>query len=189
MAAESHHLIEGTPSGGRESVRTILEPRFEVGTRPHLRPPQKKPLFDLTPWRWPHWVLLLVGPLFIVAYLSLFSWVPVDEAIARLQGELGQRGVLQDSLLRAETILGLVCLLLLTPLAGLVALFLLLFGMVIVVTIFGPIVRAVGLPDWILVLPLGGAASRVAYGQSEVWLPWSMWFLDRVTTIYLVLFL
>lgn len=75
-------------------------------------------MFNLLPWRWTHWVLLLVGPLFIVAYLSLLSWVPVDEAIARLRGELGQRGVLQDSLLRAETILGLVCLLLLTPLAA-----------------------------------------------------------------------
>lgn len=70
-----------------------------------------------------------------------------------------------------------------------VALFLLLFGMVIVVMTLGPIVRAVGLPDWVLVLPLGGAFSRVAYSQSEAWLPWSLWFLDRLTTIYLVLFL
>lgn len=189
MAGESHHLIGGTTSGGRGSVRTILEPRFEVGTRPQLRPPQKRPLFNLMPWRWTHWVLLLVGPLFIVTYFSLLSWVPVDEAVARVTGELGQRGVFRDSLLRAETALGLVGLLALTPIAGMVALFLLLLVMVIVVTIFGPIVRVIGLPNWVLVLVLGGAASRVAYGQSEVWLPWSLWFLDRVTTIYLVLFL
>lgn len=183
-----HNLMEGTPMRGPGTVRTMLEPRFEVGTRPVLRPPQS-PMFNLMPWRWPHWILLLVGPLFIVLYFSLLSWVPVDEAIARLQGELGQRGVLQDSLLRAEIILGLVCLVMLTPLAGTVALFLLLFGMVIVVTTFGPIVRAVGLPDWVLVVLLGGASSRVVYGQSEVWLPWSLWLLDRLTTIYLVLFL
>lgn len=172
----------------REIVPTMVGPRFEVGTRPVLRP-SRSSLFNLLPWRWPHWILLLVGPLFIVAYFSLLSWVPADEAIARLQGELGQRGVLQDSLLRAEVILGLVCLVMLTPLVGVVALFLLLFGMVIVVTTLGPIVRVLGLPDWVLVVPLGGAASRVVYTQSEVWLPWSLWLLDRLTTIYLVLFL
>lgn len=189
MAGESHHLIGGTTSGGRGSVRPLLEPRFEVGTRPQLRPPQKRPLFNLMPWRWTHWVLLLVGPLFIVTYFSLLSWVPVDDAVARLTGELGQRGVFGDSLLRAEAVLGLVCLLAVTPIAGMVALFLLLLVMVIVVTISGPIVRVTGLPDWVLVVLLGGAASYLANGQSEVWLPWSLWFLDRVTTIYLVLFL
>ncbi len=30
-------------------------------------------MFNLLPWRWTHWVLLLVGPLFVVTYLSLLS--------------------------------------------------------------------------------------------------------------------
>ena len=170
-----------------DTLPTAVELRFEVGTRPRLKPPET-PLFNLTPWRWTHWVLLLVGPLFIVLYLSLLSWSPVEEAITRLAGELGQRGALQNSLFRAETVFGLVSLLLLTPLAGMVALFLLLFAMVIVVTSLGPIVRVVGLPDWVLVLLLGAASSHVVYSKSEVWLPWSLWFLDRVATIYLILF-
>jgi len=188
MAAESHHLIEGTPSGGRESVRTRLEPRFEVGMRPAASPPQT-PMFNLLPWRWTHWVMLLVGPLLIVTYFSLLSWTPVDEAITRLAGELGQRGALGNPLLRAETVFSLVSLLLLAPIAGMVALFLLLFGMVILVRTLGPICRVVGLPDWALVLLLGGVSSRVVHAHSEVWLPWSLWFLDRLGTIYLILFL
>lgn len=188
MPGETHDLVEGTPLRGPEAVRTRLEPRFEVGMRPAASPPQT-PMFNLSPWRWTHWVMLLVGPLFIVTYFSLLSWTPVDEAITRLAGELGQRGALGNPLLRAETVFGLVSLLLLAPIAGMVALFLLLFGMVILVTTLGPICRVVGLPDWALVLLLGGVSSRVVHAHSEVWLPWSLWFLDHLGTIYLILFL
>lgn len=181
-------LIESRPSPRGESTRLGGEPRFEVGMRSVSRPPET-PMFNLLPWRWTHWVMLLVGPLFIVLYLSLLSWSPVEEAITRLAGELGQRGALQNPLLRAETVFGLVSLLLLAPIAGMVTLFLLLFGMVIVVTTLGPVVRMVGVPDWALVLLLGGVSSHVVYAQSEIWLPWSLWFLDRLGTIYLVLFL
>ena len=147
-------------------------------------------MFNLLPWRWSHWVLLLVGPLFVVTYFSLLSWGPVDEAIQRLASQPGPRDAPGSSgLLTAEAILGLVSLLLLTPLVGMVVLFLLLFAMVIVGITLAPLVRGLGLPDWAVVLLAGAAFSGVLYRQSEVWLPWSLWCLDRLATAYLVPFL
>jgi len=147
-------------------------------------------MFNLLPWRWTHWILLLVGPLFVVAYLSLWSWGPIDEAIRRLQHqpELLNAGR-NVGVLRAETLVGLVSLLLLTPLVGTVALFMLLFAMVILAVTLGPLVRVLGLPEWVLVLLLGGAISSAVYAESEVWLPWSWWLLDHLATAYIILVL
>jgi hypothetical protein len=147
-------------------------------------------MFNLLPWRRTHWVLLFVGPLFVAAYLSLLSWGPIDEAIQRLQRqpELLTAGR-NIGLLRAETLVGLVSLLLLTPLVGIVALFMLLFAMVTLATALGPLVRVLGLPEWVLVLLLGGAISSAVYAGSELWLPWSWWLLDHLATAYIILVL
>jgi hypothetical protein len=148
------------------------------------------PMFNLLPWRWTHWVLLLVGPLFVVAYVSLWSWGPIDEAIRRLQHqpELLNAGR-NIGVLRAETLVGLVSLLLLTPLVGVVALFMLLFAMVILATTLGPLVRVLSLPEWVLVLLVGSAISGAVYAQSELWLPYSWWLLDHLATAYIILVL
>lgn len=147
-------------------------------------------MFNLLPWRWTHWVLLLVGPLFIVAYLSLLTWGPIEEAIQRLQRqpELLNAGR-NVGVLRAELLVGLVSLLLLTPLVGMVSLFLLLFVIVIVATILGPVVGVLGLPNWVVVLLLGAAISGAVYAESELWLPWSWWLLDHLATAYIILVL
>ncbi len=131
-----------------------------------------------------------MGPLFVAAYLSLWSWGPIDEAIQRLQRqpELLNAGR-NAGVLRAETLVGLVSLLLLTPLVGMVALFMLLFAMVILAVTLGPLVRVLGLPEWVLVLLLGGAISSAVYAESEVWLPWSWWLLDHLATAYIILVL
>ena len=147
-------------------------------------------MFNLFPWRWTHWVLLLVGPLFVVTYLSLLSWGPTGEAIQRLADLPGQHEVSGNfSIPRAEAILGLVSLLLLTPLVGMVVLFLLLFAMVILAMTIGPLVRVLGLPDWASILLLGAILSGVLYDKSEMWLPSSLWALDRLASAYLIPFL
>lgn len=147
-------------------------------------------MFNLLPWRWTHWVLLLLGPLFVVAYLSLWSWGPINEAIQRLQHQPGQLHIGRDAgLLRAETFVGLVSLLLLTPLVGMVALFMILFAMVTLATALGPLVRVLGLPEWVLVLIVGASISSAVYAESELWLPWSWWLLDHLATAYIILVL
>lgn len=148
------------------------------------------PMFNLLPWRWTHWVLLLVGPLFVVTYVSLLSWGPTDEAIQRLAGQPGQHEASGNfSIPRAEAILGLVSLLLLTPFVGMVSLFLLLFAMVILAMTIGPLVRVLGFPNWAFILLFGAASSYVLYAKSEMWLPSSLWVLDRLVSAYLIPFL
>src|SRR3989304_231929 len=82
------------------------------------------PMFTLFPRRWTPWLMLLVGPLFLASYHGLLSWGPVEEAINQLAGQ-------QPGLARAEGLLGLVSLLLLTPMVGMVAVFLLFFVWVV----------------------------------------------------------
>lgn len=147
-------------------------------------------MFDLMPWGWTHWVLLVVGPLFVVAYLSLLSWGPVGEVIKRLSSNPGESSMAGGAaLLRAEALLGLVSLLLLTPLAGMVALFLIFFAMVILATTLGPLGRLLGVPDWAFMFTLGTVLSVVLYSESQIWLPWSLWMLDRLVSAYLIPFL
>lgn len=152
--------------------------------------PRSVSLFSLLPWRMSHWVLLLVGPLFVVAYLSLLSWGTVDAAIQRLSAEPGHRDAAHGmGLPAAEAILGIVSLLLMTPLVGMVALFFLLFAMVTLEVVLGPLVRGLGLPEWVFMLLLGATVSGVIYTKSGAWLPWSLWLIDRVVAAYLVPFL
>ena len=146
-------------------------------------------MFNLLPWRWTHWVLLLIGPLFVIVYLTLLAWVPVDEAIQRLASRPETRVARHPAIARAEAIFSLTTLVLLTPLAGVVALFLVLFAMIALTVILGPFVRVIGLPDWVVVLLLGAALSAWLYTKTAAWLPWSLWLLDRVATVYIVLFL
>ena len=146
-------------------------------------------MFNLLPWRWTHWVLLLTGPLFVIAFLTLLAWVPVDEAIQRLATSAGTHPARDPAIARAEAILSIATLALLSPLAGIVALFLLLFAMVSLTIVLGPFIRLIRLPDWMVVLLLGGALSAWLYTQSTAWLPSSLWLLDRLATVYVILFL
>ena len=146
-------------------------------------------MFNLLPWRWTHWVLLLLGPLFVIAYLTLLAWVPVDEAIQRLAIQAGPRVARGPAIAHAEAIFSLTTLVLLTPLAGIVALFLLLFAMITLSLILAPFVRVIGLPDWVVILLFGAGASAWLYTNNATWLPWSLWLVDRVATVYVVLLL
>ncbi len=92
-------------------------------------------------------------------------------------------------MVRAGAIFSLVSLLLLTPLVIAVALFLLLFAMVILAITLGPLVRGLGLPDWVFVPLVSVALSGLIYAESGVWLPWAVWCLDRLATAYFIPFL
>ncbi len=42
------------------------------------------PMFTLFPRRWSHWLLFLIGPLFLATYFGLLSWEPVEERVGGL---------------------------------------------------------------------------------------------------------
>ena len=139
-------------------------------------------MFTLFPRRWMHWLMLLVGPLFLASYFGLLSWGPVEEAIGQLTSQ-------QPGLARAEGLLGLVSLLLLTPMVGMVAVFLLFFVWVVLAGTLGWVGRMLSLPDWALFLLVAAASASLVYAKSEAWLPWSLQVVDRVASAYLILLL
>ncbi len=139
-------------------------------------------MFTLFPRRWSHWLLFLVGPMFLATYFGLLSWGPVEEAIKQILSQ-------QPGLPRAEGLLGLVSLLLLTPIVGVVALFLLLFVWVVLAGTLGRVGRMLGLPDWAFLLLVATVSAGLVYAKSETWLPWSLQALDRVASAYLILLL
>jgi hypothetical protein len=145
-------------------------------------------MFDLLPWRWTHWVFLLLGPVFVLVYLTALAWSPMDEALQRI-ASTAPLGARDPELARAEVIFTVITLALLTPLAAIVTLFLLLFGLVAFSILVGPFVRLLGLPAWPAVVLLAAALSALVYWQREVWLPWSLWLADRVGAVYIILFL
>ena len=139
-------------------------------------------MFTLFPRRWTHWLMLLVGPLFLASYHGLLSWGPVEEAIKQLASQ-------QPGLARAEGLLGLVSLLLLTPMVGLVAIFLLFFVWVVLAGTLGRVGRMLGLPDWAFLLLVAAVSAGLVYAKSETWLPWSLQAFDLVASAYLILLL
>lgn len=139
-------------------------------------------MFTLFPRRWTHWLMLLIGPLFLASYYGLLSWGPVEEAIKQLANQ-------PPGLARAEGLLGLVSLLLLTPMVGMVALFLLFFVWVVLAGTLGRVGRILGLSDWAFFLLVAAASAGLVYAKSETWLPWSLQVLDRVASAYLILLL
>ncbi|MBI3030488.1 MAG: hypothetical protein HYY64_13355 [Candidatus Rokubacteria bacterium] len=139
-------------------------------------------MFTLFPRRWSQWLLFLVGPMFLATYLGLLSWDPVEEAIRQFSME-------PPGLARGEGLLGLVSLLLLTPIVAVVALFLLLFVWVVLAGTLGPIGRMLGLPDWALLLLVASASAGLVYANSGTWLPWSLEFFERIANAYLILLL
>lgn len=144
-------------------------------------------MFNLLPWRWTHWILLLIGPTFVIVYLSVLAWVPVDEAILRVASHPDTRVARHPVMARAEAVFSLTTLVLLTPLAAIVAIFLVLFGMIALTVVLGPFVRLLGLPDWLVAPMLGAAFSAWLYTNSATWLPWSLRLLDRLASVYVVL--
>ncbi|OGL09245.1 MAG: hypothetical protein A3J45_14880 [Candidatus Rokubacteria bacterium RIFCSPHIGHO2_02_FULL_69_13] len=140
------------------------------------------PMFTLFPRRWSHWLLFLFGPMFVATYFGLLSWEPVEEAITQFTMQ-------PPGLARGEGLLGLVSLLLLTPLVGVVALFLLLFVWVVLAGILGPFGRMLGLPDWAFFLLVASVSAGLVYANSGAWLPWSLQAFERIASAYLILLL
>lgn len=139
-------------------------------------------MFTLFPRGWSQWLLFLVGPMFLATYFGLLSWDPVEDAIKQL-------GSQQPGLARAEGLLGLVSLLLLTPIVGMVALFLLFFVWVVLAGTLGPIGRMLGLPDWVFFLLVASVSAGLVFANSGAWLPWSLQVFERIANAYLILVL
>jgi hypothetical protein len=124
----------------------------------------------------PHqWLILLGGLLYATIYLGVIEpraigvWFATQPDVSRAFSD--------PNFGRADALILLFSTLFLGPLALLFGLIMLVF----VLAVFGgfllPIVRWFRMPDWIATIAVMGGVVTVAWLQSELWLPKSMWFL------------
>jgi hypothetical protein len=140
-------------------------------------------MFSLGPWRLSHWLMLLTGSVCVATYLNLLSWDPIVGAI---QGLAPQGSGFIGAVTAGESIVGLLTLLLLTPLAAVVALFLLLMAWIGIALALRPVTSLVGIPDWAGVLVVAGVSVVWIYARSDGWVPWASAVIDRLLNAYLI---
>jgi hypothetical protein len=124
----------------------------------------------------PHqWLIMFGGLLYATIYLGVVEprgialWFATQPDVARAFSD--------PNFGRADALILLFSTLFLGPLALLFGL----IGLVFVLAVFGgfllPVVRWFRLPDWVATGAVMSGVAALAWIQSELWLPKSMWFL------------
>jgi hypothetical protein len=131
--------------------------------------------FTPTTWRLPHWLLAVGSAMFLGIYsgvvqpYQIFLWFANRPEVSQAFSD-PQFG-------RADALILVFSTLFLGPFALFVGFVLLLFVVAMLGGIVLPVVRWFSLPDWmataLVMLTIGG----VAWTQSEIWMPRSLWFL------------
>jgi hypothetical protein len=121
------------------------------------------------------WLILFGALLYASVYLGVIEPRGIAAWFAN-QPEVS-RAFSDPNFGRADALILLFSTLFLGPLAALLGLLMLVF----VLAIFGgfllPIVRWLHLPDWVATAAVLGGVVTLAWIQTELWLPRSMWFL------------
>lgn len=137
---------------------------------------------------WGRGLLLLLGASVLAVYLGFVSWGPVDEAIQWLATKADGRGTLEDPVARrGESYLVVISFLFLTPVAGLIALFLFVFVLMVLAGMLSPVGRVLRLPNWAFMVLLTCGLAGIAYAKTEMWLPWVVWMSGLVANAFLSL--
>ena len=143
-------------------------------------------MLSISSWGWGRWSLLLLGVLILATYVGVLWLGGVQEALQWLEAKSGARGSFQQpGAIRGEGFFVLLAFLLLMPMAVLVALFLVLFVMVVLAGTLAPVGRLVGLPNWTLNALIVVGLAALAYTESAVWFPWALWAVGVVASAFL----
>jgi hypothetical protein len=130
---------------------------------------------SLTNLRVHQWVVLIGALLYATIYLGLLDLRGIAAWLAN-RPEVS-RAFSDPNFGRADALILVFSTLFLGPLA----LFLALMVLVFVLAVFGgfllPIVRWLRMPDWIATAAVLGGVAAVAWLQSDLWLPRSLWFM------------
>ena len=142
-------------------------------------------MFTPTAWRLPHW---LIASGFAISF-SVYSGLVQPREIALWfagRPEVSQ-AFAEPHFGRADALILVFSTLFLAPFAIFVALVLVIFAVAMLGGFVLPVVRWFSLPDWmatVLVLAVGG---MVAWAQSDLWLPRSIWFLGLLARAWKII--
>jgi hypothetical protein len=130
---------------------------------------------SLTNLRVHQWVVLAGALLYATIYLGVLDLRGIAASLAS-RPEVA-RAFNDPDFGRADALILVFSTLFLGPLA----LFLALLALIFVLAVFGgfllPVVRWFRMPDWIATAAVLGGVAVVAWMQSDLWLPRSLWFM------------
>jgi hypothetical protein len=136
-------------------------------------------------WRLPHWLLAIGSAMFFVIYSGLVQ--PREIALWFASRPEVSQAFADPHFGRADALILVFSTLFLAPFALFVALVLMIFAVAMLGGFVLPLVRWFSLPDWMatgLVLLTVGV---VAWAQSELWLPRSLWFLGLLARAWKII--
>ncbi|MBI2154985.1 MAG: hypothetical protein HYV92_14225 [Candidatus Rokubacteria bacterium] len=122
----------------------------------------------------------------LATYLGVLSLGGVQGALQWLEAKSGAGDTFQrPGAIRGEGFFVLLAFMLLAPLAVAVALFLVLFVLVVLAGTLAPVGRLLGLPNWVLMTLAVGGLGGLAYAEREVWVPWGLWMVGLFASAFL----
>lgn len=143
-------------------------------------------MWSFSSWGWGRWSLLLLGVLILAIYLGVLWLGGVQGALQWLEAKSGAGDTFQrPGAVRGEGFFVLLAFMLLAPLAVAVALFLVLFVLVVLAGTLAPVGRLLGLPNWVLMTLAVGGLGGLAYAEREVWVPWGLWMVGLFASAFL----
>jgi hypothetical protein len=137
------------------------------------------------PQRWTNYGLGLL----LAGILLAVGWVPIKELVWWLATRPEVGAAFQDPRYgRQDAWLSIFSFILLTPLVGLVMVWVLAFVYALPAGYVLPLGRRFGLPEWISTIFVAMASVTVIYSQSDVWLPPCLHALGLLARAFIVVF-
>jgi hypothetical protein len=138
-----------------------------------------------TAWRLPHWLIAIGSAAVFGIYLGLVQ--PREMAVWFASRPEVSQAFADPHFGRADALILVFSTLFLAPFAIFVALVLLIFAVAMLGGFVLPVVRWMALPDWMATVLVLGAGSVVAWAQSDLWLPRSLWFLGLLARAWKII--
>ena len=144
-------------------------------------------IVSVSSWRLPHWLFAVTAAVYLTVWAGvlpppheLFAWLAnrPDVADAFREPHFG----------RADALILVFSTLFLGPFALLLALTVLICALAVLGGFVLPIVRWFNLPDWAATVIVGGGLGTMAYVESGIWLPRSLWFVSLLARACRIVF-
>lgn len=144
-------------------------------------------LFTLPGWSWWTRVLIVFAAWLYATYnFGILSLGALEETIQWLASQPGVDVFAAPPPGAVDAMLALGFFVLLTPALGLIAMVLVWSWSAFAEEVFRPLGSRRVLPEWVVVVPVVGVLSGLAYAGNALWLPWALWVLGVVARAFLL---
>lgn len=125
-----------------------------------------------------HWLLLLLGVLFLFSYFGLLSWGRIEESLESLAAKPSGAKVFHANVDRADAIFIVFMFLMLTPIALAAVAGLIAFVGAVLAGFLESLVRVSWVPDWVVTGFVYCALIGAGYLSRAIWAPQAQGFFS-----------